>query len=667
MGYWPSYVGSVLMVLCIWIAIKTVRLRQQIRRCRADLCRQATNLELTETALRQAQGRYHDLFEHVSIGLFQTTQEGKLIRVNAALAAAAGYASAEEMMATVTDATLEFHIPECCTRGPGEADAVDSESGDEIWPVRYEALIRQKTGDQIIAAVTLRQVKEVETRSYLEGCVEDITERMRALEFADAQRDLGIELGAASSMASALPLCLNAAIRASGMEGGEIYLRDLDGGPLLAEGKGLRPECLRSMCLQGEMTAALLEPVNEPVYAGNQQCEVGSARGCDYPYISRAIIPLRHEGARIGWLVMRSHHLNEVPVFTRTALETIAAQMGSAIARLQAQEALSASQRELRTLFDSLTDFLMIVDLRGRLVDGNRALIERSGYSRQELQGMCITKLYPLRLELGGAGGFLGGELNFLSAPLVAKDGSVIPVETRLGIGRWEGQSVVIGLGRDLTERRKAEEQTASLREKTALLKEIHHRVKNNLQIICSLLSLQSNRLEPGPALDAFRESQARIRAIALLHEKLYRSKDLSRVELGEYLGALAQEVVRAYNHSSQAIQFQLEADPICLNQDTVMPCGLVVNELVTNACKYAFPDAREGEIHLSVKAGAENTLLLTLKDNGVGLPATVNPRKTTTLGLQLVDDMVAQLKGSWTIERSGGTVFQIVFPAEKS
>ena len=664
MGYWPSPLGTILLGVGIWIAIQAVRLRQQLRRRQVELCGETAHRQVTETALGKARERYHDLFEHVSIGLFQSTVDGKLIRVNGALAASAGYSSVEEMLAAVTDATQEFHIPEFCTRGAVRASVID-ETGDTERPTHYETLIRQRTGDYIVAAVSLRLVC-AEAGSYLEGCVVDITERVRALEFADAQRDLGIQLSAASSMASALPLCLNAAIRASGMEGGEIYLWDRENGPLLAEGRGLRPECLRSMCLQAEMTTALLEPIDDPVYAPNQQCEVGHARGCEQPYISRAIIPIRHEGARIGWLVMRSHQLNDVPPFTRTALETISAQMGSAIARLQAQEALSASQRELRTLFDSLTDFLMIVDLRGRIVDGNRALIERSGYSRQELQGMCITKLYPLRLELGGAGGLLGGELNFLAAPLVAKDGTVIPVETRLGIGTWERQSVIIGLGRDLTERRKAEEQTASLREKTALLKEIHHRVKNNLQIICSLLSLQSNRMEPGTALDAFRESQARIRAIALLHEKLYQSKDLSRVELGEYLGALAQEVVRTYNHSSQAIQFHLDADPIRLNQDTVMPCGLVVNELVTNACKYAFPEGREGEVHLSVKTGPENTLQLTLKDNGVGLPASVNPRKTTTLGLQLVDDMVAQLKGSWTIERSGGTVFQIVFPAEK-
>lgn len=651
--------------MAIAFGISVFRLRRQLQLSRLELCREVVNGQTTAAALRTYQVRYRDLFDHVNVGLFQATVDGVLIRVNPALAEAVAYGSAEDTMAAFADAGREFHIPEFYTRPASRASVTPAGTEGER-PLRYEALIRRTTGDPIAVAVTLRRVGAPNEDCYLEGCVEDITERKRALEFAEAQRDLGIQLSAASSMAQALPLCLDAAVRASGMDGGEIYLKD-GNGILLAEGKGLRPDCLRSMCMHAEMNSVLLRGVEEPVYAGYQQCEVGRARGCDSPQISRAMIPIRHEGPCIGWLVVRSHRLEDVPSFTRTALETIAAQMGSAIARLQAQEALSASQRELKSLFDSLTDFLIIIDPRGRVVDANRALMECSGYNRQELQGMSVTKLFPLKLELEGGGGFLGGELSFLSAPLVTKDGSVIPVETRLGLGRWDGQSVIIGLGRNLTERRKAEEQTASLREKTALLQEIHHRIKNNLQIICSLLSLQSSRLEPGQTLDAFQESKARIRAIALLHEKLYGSKDLSRVEVGEYLGALARDVVAAYNHATTAIHFTLDADSISLNQDTVMPCGLVVNELVTNACKYAFPNGREGEIHLSIKAGPQKTVLLTLKDNGVGLPAEVDPHKTATLGLQLVDDMVSQLKGSWTVDRCRGTVFRIVFPAEKN
>ena len=261
----------------------------------------------------------------------------------------------------------------------------------------------------------------------------------------------------------------------------------------------------------------------------------------------------------------------------------------------------------------------------------------------------------------------LGSDLHYLLAPMVSKDGSMIPVETRLGLGVWNGQRAVIALGRDLTERRKAEEQTASLQEKTALLKEIHHRVKNNLQLICSLLRLQASRLDHGQELRAFQESQARVHAIALLHERLYQSHDLARVELGEYLGTLAGDILRAHSGPSREIRLRLEMEPVWLSQDTLLPCGLIVNELVTNSCKYAFPDGKEGEIYLSVKPGADHTLVIVAEDDGVGLPTGLDFRRSTTLGLQLVDDMVSQLKGSWTVEPSAGTQFRIILPAERS
>ena len=667
MSLWFLFLIAGLLVVLAGALAKALLLYRELQHARSQLGCEQSARQRVASELEQREQSYNDLFEHLNLGLFQTTVDGKLIRVNPALAAEAGYASPQEMINSVADAGRELYIPEFYLNPSCRADVLSWAAQNES-PITYEADLQRKSGEQIRTSVALRLVGAAPGREpYLEGSIEDITERKRALEFVEAQRDLGIELSAASCLNQALPLCLDAAIYVAGMDSGEIYLWDSESGmALLAAGKGFRPACLSLVRSNAELSTTLLETVREPFYADYRECEIGQLGGCDATLGARAIIPIVHEGTRIGWLMVRSHALRSVPAFSRTALETIGSQIGSAIARLQAQEALTANQCELRTLFDSLNDFLLVIDPRGRILDANRALIERSGYTRQELQAMCITALYPLRLQLDGmVGGLMGGELNFISAPMVAKDGSVIPVETRLGIGNWDRQKVIIGLGRDLTERRKAEEQTASLREKTALLKEIHHRVKNNLQIICSLLSLQASRLEPGQPLHAFRESQARVRAIALLHEKLYQSRDLSRVEIGEYLGALAQDVLRAY--SSRELQLRLDVEPAYLNQDTVMPCGLVVNEIVTNSCKYAFPDHRSGEIFLSVKPGEVGTLILRVGDNGVGLPPGLDPRKTTTLGLQLVDDMVYQLRGTWSVERSPGTTIEIIFPAERT
>ncbi len=231
--------------------------------------------------------------------------------------------------------------------------------------------------------------------------------------------------------------------------------------------------------------------------------------------------------------------------------------------------------------------------------------------------------------------------------------------------GTWDGQRVHIFLGRDLTEHWKAEEQAVLLREKTALLKEIHHRVKNNLQVISSLLSLQAAQLERDEDRAPFRESQARVQAIALLHERLYKARDLSRIDFAEYLAILAEHVLTAGRRPGSEIHLRLQAEPVWLSQDAAMPCGLIVNELVTNSCKYAFPGGRSGEVYVSVGRLAGDRLLLQVGDNGVGLGPSLDPHNPTTLGLQLVDDMVSQLKGNWTVESSGGTLFQILFPAE--
>jgi PAS domain S-box-containing protein len=340
--------------------------------------------------------------------------------------------------------------------------------------------------------------------------------------------------------------------------------------------------------------------------------------------------------------------------------------MVSAIPRIRDKEALAASQGQLNDLFDSLDDFLLVVDSQGIILDSNLALAQRLGYTRQELQGRHSRELRPpeFRMQLDAMRPEMGGQIKSFSGPMMARDGTQVPVETKLSLGIWDGKRVVISLGRDLTERQKADEIQASLREKTALLQEIHHRIKNNLQIISSLLSLQATQLESRQERQLFRESQARVLAMALLHEKLYQSPDLSRISFGEYLEALARQILRTYCKGCRQIDLRLEMDALWLNTDAAMPCGLIVNELITNSCKYAFPEGQPGEIYLSARLGPDHTVALLVGDNGMGIPAGLDFRKATTLGLQLVDDMVSQLKGSWTVESSGGTLLRIAFPA---
>ncbi|MBD2744641.1 histidine kinase dimerization/phosphoacceptor domain -containing protein [Coleofasciculus sp. FACHB-1120] len=216
----------------------------------------------------------------------------------------------------------------------------------------------------------------------------------------------------------------------------------------------------------------------------------------------------------------------------------------------------------------------------------------------------------------------------------------------------------------ELAERKRAEEQLkASLKEKEVLLKEIHHRVKNNLQIISSLLKLQSAYTKEEQVLGMFKDSQNRIRSMALIHEKLYQSKDLSRIDFAEYIHDLARNLLRSYKASSQAITLKTTVNKITLNIDTAIPCGLIINELMSNSLKHAFPTPSEdNEICINIYSSGNHQFILSVSDNGIGFPTDLDFRNTESLGLELVCTLTEQLDGTIELDSSKGTSFNITF-----
>jgi PAS domain S-box-containing protein len=217
----------------------------------------------------------------------------------------------------------------------------------------------------------------------------------------------------------------------------------------------------------------------------------------------------------------------------------------------------------------------------------------------------------------------------------------------------------------DLTDRKRDEDAIhASLKEKEMLLKEIHHRVKNNLQVISSLLNLQSNSIESKETRELVRESQNRVRSMALIHEKLYQSESLAQVQFAEYLRNLTRDLFRSY--SAGGVGLKLQAEDIPLDVDTAIPCGLIINELVSNALKYAFPAGRSGDLHVSFLKISRERCALTVTDNGVGLPADIDVKNPKTLGLQLVNMLVNQLHGTLDVVTDGGTTVMVTFAADR-
>jgi two-component sensor histidine kinase len=219
-------------------------------------------------------------------------------------------------------------------------------------------------------------------------------------------------------------------------------------------------------------------------------------------------------------------------------------------------------------------------------------------------------------------------------------------------------------------ERKEVEQQlNASLKEKEVLLKEIHHRVKNNMQVISSLLNIQSSRIKSKEILEMFKESQDSIRSMSLIHERLYQSADLAKIDLSHYIQNLANYLFRSYRIDPEAVVLNTDVQDVSLDINKAIPCGLIINELVSNSLKYAFPQvkgadkkkAKKGKIDVRLSSD-DGKIILSVKDDGIGLPEDLNIETADSFGLQLVTTLVSQLNGRIDIERKPGATFNIRF-----
>jgi PAS domain S-box-containing protein len=321
-------------------------------------------------------------------------------------------------------------------------------------------------------------------------------------------------------------------------------------------------------------------------------------------------------------------------------------------------------QAKFEAVVETAADGIITVGEGGQIETFNAAAEEIFGYAAEEVVGRSLDLLLPLA-EAGASVLFSMDGYSGASHEVEGrrKDGSVFPLELNVGEVRLGERRIFTGILRDITER-KAEEGKikASLREKEVLLKEIHHRVKNNLQIISSLLSLQSAHIRDPRALEVFKEGQGRVRSMALIHEKLYRSEDFARVDFSEYIRNLAAYLFRSYEVSAGAVSLSVRAEGMLLPVDTAIPCGLILNELVSNSLKHAFPDGRRGEISVTLRPEGDDRLTLCVADDGVGLPTGLKPHNSSSLGLQLVNTLARQLGGELAVRGGAGVEFKITF-----
>jgi len=334
---------------------------------------------------------------------------------------------------------------------------------------------------------------------------------------------------------------------------------------------------------------------------------------------------------------------------------------------------LNSPDHPLARILDLADDAIISVDAEQRIILFNQGAERIFGYGAKEVMGKPLDILLPPRLVHVHRQHINDFAAASISARRMGerreilghrKDGIEFPAEASISKVDVDGQTMFTVILRDVTEHALAEEKVrTSLHEKEALLKEIHHRVKNNLQVVSSLLGLQSRTISDPEQRKMFEESQNRVYSMALLHESLYQSDNLSQIDFPEYIRQLADHLFQSYGVASERIHLRTELDRILLHMDAAVPCGLIINELVSNSLKYAFPGGREGEIHIGLHGQPAGMAKLLVADNGVGLRSDMDWTTTRSLGLRLVRSLAQQLGAQIEVKSQLGTEVQLVFP----
>jgi len=347
----------------------------------------------------------------------------------------------------------------------------------------------------------------------------------------------------------------------------------------------------------------------------------------------------------------------------------------------------TVSRNYVDSVINNMMDCLIVVSDEGKIQTVNQAVLRLLCYENEELLNKPLEIITEGELSINEliVNHLLKNEsTGIVEKRLLTKYGRRIPVLFSASLMRSLDGNIqgIVCVATDITERRKAEDQVkASLKEKEILLQEIHHRVKNNLQVIICLLSLQSKDIKDQKILKMFKESQDRIHSISLVHEGIYRSKDLANIKLEGYVKKLTSDLIKSYKVNEGIITLKVDVEDMPIGIDTSIPCGLIINELLSNAMKHAFPENRKGVIDIKIHKAGDGEIGMIFRDNGVGLPEEFDFRNSSGFGFRMVIDLVeyklmgridhirgkpsapcVRGKSSASCVRGEGTQFQIKF-----
>ncbi len=334
------------------------------------------------------------------------------------------------------------------------------------------------------------------------------------------------------------------------------------------------------------------------------------------------------------------------------------------------EEALRQSREKYRRIVDTANEGVLAIDENHRISFVNARMTEMLGYQGEKMTGREVESFffpedlpdhqYRMQNRRRGISEHYERRWRRKDGEAVWTIVSATPIFD--SDRRFRGSFAMLA---DITERKRAEEKLrAMLREKEILLKEIHHRVKNNMQLIVSLLNMQSKNIENEELLRYFNECKNRIWAMSLIHQKLYQSENFSGIDLPEYIKTLAAELRRVYRQTIPEVDFSMDAEEITISIENAIPCSLIANEIMTNSLKHAFPPGWNGkaELRVSIHESRDGIVDLILKDNGIGILPEIEPGATDTLGLTLIDILSRQIGGRCAIDRENGTKYTITF-----
>jgi PAS domain S-box-containing protein len=586
------------------------------------------------------------MLESVGEGIFGLDIEGKVTFVNSAAANLLGYGVSELIGEKHHDKVHNKrkdgtpYREEECPIYAAYRDGVVHNGVEVFWkkdgtsiPVEYRSTPIREKGELKGAVVTFFDISD------LQRVAQEIEEKYKQLESLSRQNQLILESAGEG-------------IFGMDTEGRVIFANPAAAEILGYEVDGLIGEINHDKVHHSKSTGEPYPQEECPIYAAYRDGSVH--RGTDEVF-------WRRDGTSIPIEFVSS------PIIEKGEIRGAVVTFSDLTERKQAEDALRESEERSKAQYKGVpipTYTWQKKDDDFVLIDYNHAAEEITQGKVADYLGVSMNEMYRDRPEIREDMWRCYNEKTIVKAEVFYKFKSSDKEGLFNTHYSYAPPHLVLVHTEDITERKTAEKKlNESLREKEVLLREIHHRVKNNLQIVSSLLKLQSSHVDEGKVKDVFRDSQNRLRTMALIHEKLYQSRDLARIDFAEYLRSLAHEIYTAYGASQSHIALQLSMGEIFLGVDIAIPCGLIISELLSNCIKYAFPDGRAGKITIEIKTHPDNELEMIMSDNGVGIPDNIDFRSTHTLGLQLVTILAEdQLNGKIVLERTHGTTFRIMF-----